>query len=284
MGVRARGEVEGVNPAARSVRHLAALCLVALLMVFPLAARSGNGPTRPAQSGHCDPYLPVSRDDPFGYRVRGDRCEGIYVQQITATPLIVASFGQLDIPQPVPPNSTLLVEWDPGAAGVRLRASSLKPKTYYRMDSRQPADSRSYRWPTDVLSALKLTAREIGIVAWAEQNVGNAVRNVYLPIRVGRRTDGRESVYELVLIPGDELTEVYVALSSIAADGKRVPVSAAKPLQYGFYPAGRSIRIPVGPLPHAGNYLVEIGATLRGGGAVSHELWFTQRKTQNARR
>jgi hypothetical protein len=284
MAVRAIGEVEGVAPAARSIRHVVALCLIALPMVFAPAARSGNGADAAVQSGHCDPYLPVSRDNPFGYRVRGDRCEGIYVQQITATPLIVASFGQLDVPQSLAPNGTLLVEWDPGAAGVRLRASSLKPKTYYRMDSRQPADSRSYRWPTDVLSALKLTAGDIGIVAWVEQKVGDTLRNVYLPIRVGRPVPGREITYELVLVPGDELSEVYVALSSVAADGTRVPVSPAKPLKYGFYPAGRSIRIPVGPLPHAGDYLVEIGATLRRGGAVSQELWFAQRKMQNARR
>ncbi|MEK6373851.1 MAG: hypothetical protein AABO58_14280 [Acidobacteriota bacterium] len=216
----------------------------------------------------------MSPDNPFGYRLRGDRCEGIYVQPVTVTPLIVASFGQMNLPESLAANRTLLVEWAADGADVRLRANSLKPKTYYRMDSRQPAGSHSYRWPTDVLTALKLTARDIGIVAWTEEKVGDTVRALYLPTRIGQPPAGREGVYELIVVPGNELSEVFVSLSSVRGDGIGVQVSDPKPLKYGFYPAGRSIRIPIGPLPHQGTYLVEIGATLRDGGAISHELWF----------
>ena len=111
---------------------LAMLCLAAL----PIAE-------------HCDRYLPVSRGDPFGYRMRGDRCEGVYIQQVSATPLLVASFGRLDLPDTIPAAGSLLVQWAPHRGEVRLRAHSLKPRTYYRMDHRQPAGSHSYRWPTD---------------------------------------------------------------------------------------------------------------------------------------
>lgn len=243
---------------------LAVLCLVTLPVAFALA------------SDHCDRYLPVSLQDPFGYRMRGDRCEGVYVQQVASTPLVVASFGRLAVPDVLTADGALLIEWTPIAGEVRLRAHSLKPRTYYRMDHRQPAGARSYRWPTDVLAALKLTRREIGIVALLVQKIGSSTREIYLPVRINTPASARDAVYELVLVPGNELSEVFVALSRVAADGKRFEVSAAKPLRYGFYPAGRSIRIPVGPIARPGTYLLEIGAMLRDGGAVSREVWFVE--------
>lgn len=243
---------------------LAVLCLITLSVGFTRAAE------------HCDRYLPVSLGNPFGYRMRGDRCEGVYVQQVASTPLIVASFGRLSVPDTLSAGGTLLVEWPAHGREVRLRAQSLKPKTYYRMDHRQPAGARSYRWPTDVLAALKLTRRDIGIVAVTEEKVGGSTREVYVPVRIGAPLPARDANYELVLVPGNELSEVFVALSRVAADGKRSEVSAAKPLRFGFYPAGRSIRIPVGPIAGPGTYLLEIGATLRDGGAVSREVWFVE--------
>jgi hypothetical protein len=246
------------------LRHVAAFCLVSSAIASALAA----GPPQ------CDRYLPVSMDNPFGYRLRGDRCEGIYIQPVTVTPLFVASFGQINLPELLTANAELLIEWAPAGGEVRLRATSSKPKAYYRMDSRQPANARSYRWPADVLTALKLSTKDIGVVAWTEEKSGNTVRDVYRPVRIGRAPAGRENIYELVLVPGNELSEVFIALSSVRLDGQRVPLSDPKPLKYGFYPAGRSIRIPIGPVLKPGTYLVEIGATLRGGGAVSYELWF----------
>jgi len=228
----------------------------------------------PATNVHCDRSLPISLDNPFGYRLRVDRCEGLYVQPVAVTPLMVASFGRIQIPEALPVGGALLVEWMPESGTVRLRAHSLKSKTYYRMDSRQPDGSRAYRWPTDVLRALKLTAKDVGMVAWTERNIGGASRMVYLPVRVGQSPAPGEDVYELVLVPGNELSEVFVVLSNIR-DGQRAQVTDPKPLRYGFYPAGRSIRIPIGPLPRPGTYVVEIGATLRGGGALSHEIWFS---------
>lgn len=247
-------------------RSLAVCCIAALAFAAAPAAD---------ETLHCDRYLPISTQNPFGYRMRGDRCEGIYVQPVASTPLVVASFGQLNVPQPPTATGALVVNWGAGSRDVRLRAVSLKPKTYYRMDRWQAAGSRSYRWPTDVLAALKLTARDIGIVAWTKQKHGSGVREVYLPVRIGAAPRGRENIYELVLVPGNELSEVFVALTSVRAGDRRVQVSASKPLLYGIYPAGRSVRIPVGPLSDPGLYVVDISATLRDGGAVSHDFWFT---------
>lgn len=226
------------------------------------------------QIPHCDPHLPVSTDNPFGYRLRGDRCEGVYVQPVASTPLVVASLGQLSLPERFPTDSPLLVRWAATPGEVRLRAGSLKSRTYYRMDSRQGAGTSSYRWPTDVLSAMKLGRHDLGLIAWTQQKVGDRTRDVYLPVRIGELTAQQKNSYELVLLPGTELTEVFVGVWVVTGSGQLRAVTAAKPLNYRFYPAGRSIPIPLGPLPASGVYFVEIGATLPGGGAISHEVWF----------
>jgi hypothetical protein len=254
---------------------MAASCLVFLATAAVLAPTSIASQGATPQARACDPYLPISLDNPFGYRPRGDRCEGVYIQPVSSTPLVVASFGQLNLPESFRADGALLLEWAPGAGEVRLRTTALKPRTYYRMDSRLPAASHSYRWPTDVLAALHLTSSDIGVVAWTSRKIGTTVREMYLPLRIGEPAADRENMYELLLIPGSELAEVFIGLASVGEDGaKRRVISEPKPLKYRFYPAGRAVRIPVGPLPSAGSYVLDIGATLRDGGAISHEIWF----------
>lgn len=235
-----------------------------LLVRTPVAAAQADS--------HCDPSLPVSIANPLGYRLRGDRCEGVFVQEVSATQLAVVSFGRLALEVSPDVDDALTLEWGPASGEVRLRAYALKPRTYYRMDAHRPAGSRSYRWPTDVVAALDLAAEDIGVVALTTAVVGSRMRDVHMPVLAGRPA-GQPNTYDLLLMPGAELREVFVAVSAVGADGAPEP-TRPMPLNYGYYPAGRSIRVPVGPLAAPGIYFVEIGATLRAGGAVSHELWF----------
>lgn len=245
------------------------------VFVAALALVVSAGFAARAQSSHCDPYLQVSHDNPLGYRLRGDRCEGVYVQQVTNTPVLVASFGRVNLPKVTGQDRPVVIEWTPLAEELRLRTYSLKPRTYYRMDSRRPSGGGSYRWSSDVFAALELTSADIGVVAWTERNIGGTRRDVYVPVRVGTPLAPWDGVYDLVFVPGIELNEVFVGLSAVAADGRSgTAVTKAAPLKYGYYPAGRPIRIPVGPLVSPGIYVAEIGATLKAGGAISHELWF----------
>lgn len=255
--------------------QLAAALPFWMAAVAAFAPGSGAAATIAVQGNHCDPLLPVSTENSFGYRLRGDRCEGIYIQPVSSTPLVIASFGRFVEPESNGAAGTVLVEWAPDSGAVRLRAMSLRPRTYYRMDSRQGAGARSYAWRTDVRSALRLGAAEVGLVAWTRRTVGGAARDVYLPVIIREPPPARQSTYELLVIPGAELAEVFVGLSSVSADGaKRRVISKPKALGYRFYPAGRAIRIPVDSLPSAGHYVLDIGATLRDGGAISHEVWF----------
>ena len=169
---------------------MASASLIFVATAARVAPGNGVAAAIAIQNNHCDPYLPVSKDAVFGYRARGDRCEGVYIQPVSSTPLVVASFGRFPRPDSYQPTGSVLVEWTPDTGDVRLRTMSLKPRMYYRMDSRQRASAGSFAWRTNVLAALRLTGSDIGLVAWTRRTLGGAARNVYLPVRMGAPASG----------------------------------------------------------------------------------------------
>jgi len=230
-----------------------------------------------AQAVPCDPSLSPSSSDPWGYRVRGDRCEGIYAQPVAGTPLIVASFTERF--DTFDPDSVtgLVLRWPvAGSSSVRIRAIALRRRFYYRMDAEQPAAAGSWDWPADLISALGLSRPELGVVAWTRQTAGNTERDVHFPLRIGRDPAAAENAeYMLVVMPQVELTEVYVSVALMDETGRPVRwLRDEEPLGYGYYPADRPVEIPVARPEEPGLYRVQIGARIRSGGSLASELWF----------
>src|SRR3989442_1119190 len=170
----------------------------------------------------CDRGLERRATGPLGYRRRGDRCEGVYVQQVGGTALVVASFTEsFEDYRPNATGSPLTVEWTPlNGEQVTLRAEGLRRDLYYRMDATRPAAPNSYRWPSDVLAARKILKPDLGVLGWTRQSIGGVTRNVYLPLRIAQRgAPASSAVYELVLFPSVALKEVYVTISQLNAAG-----------------------------------------------------------------
>ena len=226
------------------------------------------------QNSPCDPHLIGPQTDPYSYRMRGDRCEGVYIQEVAGAPLSIVSWTAAFADYNLASRQPLRLEWDPvkGGDSIRLRAQALRRRLYYRMDAQRSAGSKSYQWPSDLLAAVQIPRDEIGVVGWAEATVGNARREVYLPLHIAQ--GGRPAAtgeYHLVLLPGTELKEVYLTIEGAAGE----PVlKKGEPLGYGYYPAERPVDVPVAAPREAGIYRLEIGATHRSGGASTAELWF----------
>ena len=229
-----------------------------------------------AQTTPCDPRLPQSASDPYSYRLRGDRCEGTYIQEVAGAPLSIVSWTESFEKYDLAAKRPLLIQWEIGGASdaVRLRSASLRRRMYYQMDAVRPTGSKSYTWPTDLLGALQIPKEELGITGTARIRVGQTDRDVYLPLRIAQ--DGKPAAsgsYHLTLLPGVELQEVFLTLSAVKGNQTTV-VKDGEPLAYGYYPAERPIEATVSPPPPAGIYRLEIGATHKGGGVSSVELWF----------
>ncbi len=228
-----------------------------------------------AQVSPCDPQLIQPQTNPYGYRQRGDRCEGIYVQQVGGTPLTVASWTESFEDYDLASGRPLMVEWDaPDTAAVRLRAEGLRNRLYFRMDAARPSSSRSYSWKSDLLAAIGIARPELGILGSARLPGAKGEREIYLPLRIGQRTKPpRTGVYNLVVVPGAEAKELYLTIALDDSRGRR-PLKDGEPLGYGYYPADRPVGIAISGLPGPGIYRVEVGATLRNGMVSTVEFWF----------
>src|ERR1700722_4918720 len=84
------------------------------------------------QQSPCDPNLAQLGQNPQGYRLRGDRCEGIYVQPVSGSAaLLVASFTESFAEFDPSSSDPLSVEWSsPAQTPVHLRAYALHEKLY----------------------------------------------------------------------------------------------------------------------------------------------------------
>jgi hypothetical protein len=234
-----------------------------------------------AQAAHglCDPTLPSPPNDAQGYRARGDRCEGRYLRNVTSTTLWPVSFTEVFEPFDASKDKILQVTWPagPGMKEVALRAESVKRRVYYRMDTRRPAGDRTFSWPTDVLWALALASRDVGVLAWTTEPVADVPRVVYLPLRVTRAAAAATAStgYVLALMPGIQLEELSTALLHVGDDGLETVVRPLSPLQLGYYPALRavSLKLAKDDLPARGVYRIELVARLAGGGVSRSDLW-----------
>jgi hypothetical protein len=247
------------------------LCLGSAGMILFGVLSSGSSGTL-----LCDPDLVTNSEQPYSYRLRGDRCEGIYVEKVASTTLLVASYTESFEDDNSALNNVLNIKWPAVAADtVHLRANILQRKLYYRMDTVRPAGDGSYHWPTDLLKALDIQRHDIGLVGWTEREFGADIRRVYIPIRVRPQGEPwQRGTHELVVIPGREIEELYLSIAQLDVHGSLVTsILDGEPLRYGYYPAERPVVIPIRGLEDAGLWAIEIGARVLGGGVASVELW-----------
>jgi hypothetical protein len=230
-----------------------------------------------AQENPCDPDLERSAGDPLGYQRRDNRCEGRYIQKVSSQILLLASFTKSFEDYDFNSSKDLIVEWSaPGDGSIHLRAHGLRAQLFYRMDTIRSIGSIKYIWATDILAAMEISRRDMGVIGWVKRSVGKIEQDVYIPLRIQQKGNSNQSQnYQLLLLPGSELTEVYISLAPVEEDGSTGPfIRNGEALKYGYYPAERAIPIEILYLETPGIYYMEIGATLKNGGSATVEFLF----------
>ncbi|MGZ5134019.1 MAG: hypothetical protein ACXWCG_02670 [Flavitalea sp.] len=226
----------------------------------------------------CDPALPGIKEGTLGYRERGDRCEGLYINPVSNTTLFVASFIEHFENYDLNAGNTLLIEWDhpPANKEIHLRAQGIKPRLYYRMDAYNSGTNTFYAWPSGILTSLNIKKNDIGIVGRIKLPIGSTERYLYLPLRIRRQgVAERSGNYKLILMPGVQLNEIYITMASVGGDGNPEHfLSKEVILGYGYYPAERPIEIPIDKPKNKGIYYLKLGAKIKSGGTKVIELWF----------
>jgi hypothetical protein len=249
-----------------------------LLGVGPILVFASLTPSpASAQEPPCDKGLEGRARGPLGYALRGDRCEGMYVEQVAGTALWLASLTRTFENYDLSPDQALLIEWGgPDSGTILLRAQGIKHDLYYRMDAARPLASHSYRWPSDLLAAQHITREDIGVLGWTPRRIGGVEREVYLPLRITRqRSRATSEGYQLLLYPAVELKEAYLSLTAVGPDGRagRV-IQQGKPLGYGPYQPDTPLEVMLPKLGEPGIYHAEVGAEITTGGSAAVEFWF----------
>ena len=249
-----------------------------VLLLFTMLAVLEPATGLVAQTAHCDADLNPATTNPLGYRLRGDRCEGVYIQDVAATALKVVSFTESYESFDPSLDRPLLVEWTPPqGAAVHVRAQSLRNRLYYRMDSDRSAGSGSFTWPPDVLAVLRLDRTELGVLAWTTRRIGTVDRTVLEPLRVRQQAAATPGPYRLVVVPGIQVEEIFISLAPLKPNGEPGPYTIDKqPAALGYYPAGRAAAITIKTPSAVGVYRLDLGATLTQGGTSAMTAYFAR--------
>jgi hypothetical protein len=245
--------------------------LVAALLI---AICSPSKPT--GAESFCDPNIPQSKSGTTAYRMRRDRCEGIFAQQVSSPHLeirsLVGSFQPFDPKR----DSELVLIWKapPGnKADVQLRAFSFKPGTYYRMDTRVHPDHSAFHWPTDVLNSEGLGRADLGLLAWMEIAEPEGAKNtVYLPLSTGTGSSKAKEGYTVTFLPSTRLSEVHVRISRLAGQGSAPTVMRDDKLIDDYYAPSEPAAFPTGKLGPAGFYRITITALPKAGNPVVQDF------------
>ena len=158
------------------------------------------------------------------------------------------------------PNSVRLI-WNRGAAippnaQVSVKSVLLRSDAYYRMDANKAYSTGSFDWSTDVLRALHLDLKDLGMFASTSAKIGEVMWQVYLPLEVGS-SESKSSTYEVTLIPGTALVDLSWRCSKVGPDGIPAKKLSGLVLKRQF-PAGDPIRLEITVPQYEGFSYVEI--------------------------
>jgi hypothetical protein len=236
-------------------------------VLLPLA----SGRARATQDA-CDPGLPRLPGHPLGYRARAGRCEGLYAREVAAGSLRIVGYGPQLIDFDPRLSTELRLRWPSSSVtGVAsLRAQSLRPRLYYRMDASAPADRGEFVWPTGILAGLGMRRADLGVLVWIRRAGTEDGKRLLLPVDVLQQGTvvRRHQPLRLQLLSDAEVGELFVR--SQAVDSRAGSVSEWA-VGAGYYPPGRPIELALESI-RTGVHLLQVSATLRNGGATSTEV------------
>jgi hypothetical protein len=144
------------------------------------------------------------------------------------------------------------------------------------MDAYKPAGITFFAWPAGVLTSLNIKKDDIGVTGKIRVPVGKTERYVHLPLRIRKQGEAKRTAsYKLILLPGVQLTEIYISLASVKQDGDPGDyIKTDEALGYGYYPAERTVEIPIAAPKNKGIYYLKLGAKIKSGGTKAIEFWF----------
>jgi hypothetical protein len=132
-----------------------------LLSIFILAI-----PALATSAPPCADLTPQKGE--LGYQQRGERCEGIFVQDIRSHVRLKSVFVPLDPVTPAAENDLrLALPADTPSSQHQIRVSSLDPRVHYQLDA-IVSDKQIFTWPkADVINKLSIEPSDLAPLSWS---------------------------------------------------------------------------------------------------------------------
>ncbi|SNZ07455.1 hypothetical protein [Cohaesibacter gelatinilyticus] len=191
-----------------------------------------------AQENFCrEEVNPISSSD-LAYKKRGDRCEGLFLQQVSATGMRIAAYHK----HPASYDETSLalnISSGTENSSKALTVTSLRPKQFYRMDTR--FSGNNYSLPLDVVRHpdVNVTPSDFAAVV-CKENCDASIPTL-TPASFGR---GDVFNPYIALVANLELFELRI---SIKADNTGKVLFDKEMLGKRTWPASRPATFPLKP-------------------------------------
>ncbi len=209
----------------------------------------------------CPATPSVDASNPTAYKDRGDRCEGIFRQQVAASAQLALIGVHRHSPTFEPGSGKPLTVTSAAQSGaaLALRVLSSRPRQYYRMDA--TLHGSSFVWKRDVIDnpAIQLTPSEAKALL-CETSCSVANPKIY-PVSIVEAKASRSQGITLWFRAAVDIKQLFITLRPIGGqantefeesdvlDGRMLPAGAAKDvfaiLKSGSYSL-KAIAVPVG--------------------------------------
>jgi hypothetical protein len=234
----------------------------------------------------CDPNIDVDEREPNAYQDIDNRCEGIFVQEVSSSVIVLTSFTrQFDL-ENTGADHPATISWDIDDITsvssfqtveddfLRLRANSNAFRVYYRMDTRVPLEDMTFNWSTSVLERLSMSKFDVGIYGFVPVDFSDVTRNVYFPLSLSQDGNASYEDYQVTLFPTAELEEVtyYVARVDEGYPGDVIIPETS--LNYRNYPNATPITFEFEFVADTGLYYLNIEAERPRGRRSRREIYF----------
>jgi len=198
----------------------------------------------------CDPEITPVDDQQTRYKPRGNRCEGLYSQQISSGDISIVGFTIGELKYKL--DESEIIHLSPGINTsniIKIRSVPLPLNTYYRMDAEINGNA-TLKWNVkEVLLPERIAPSQISVYGW--QNTNNGI--VYVPIRAKPVLENVKSDNKIRLILRSSV-QVFEAQWRIATLNKEY-----SKIKDGNFNVGNAIEIIL-PAEAKGKFVVDFAA------------------------
>lgn len=156
----------------------------------------------------------------YGYKDRGDRCEGLVNQALSSAvpPLALVALYESGHGLSQPSSGRLSLLWDPSAVGpttILARSNDwrtpLDDQPPYRMRAVVTIGHR-FELPSNILQDLRVFERKLGVIATTDESGSS----VYLPLLIGSQPGHKSSgVYLAGVMPSEPIRNLTMSIRTI---------------------------------------------------------------------